>query len=396
MFADQKITPLHLTIPTYHRDNIMDLSFSPNGRKLLSCGADGHIFEYSSETDGAIVGHQAVDGALIKAVYHPTDGNLYATASSNGQALLWDSRVGSGGPMDGVVSRLWEGETVNSVAFNPANGNELLVAAKCNLGLQDVRFIELRTGEMGFNFNTVLTRLSLKALPASSTKVRNYSPTATTYIPLTLNTASFSESGEKILCLADSFYPVVYHRREQEPQFVLFDAGYKDTVSVKSGTFAGPHEEFVACGGNNASVFLWELQQPGNNHLKSLPDIALPPVSRHFQGYSFDPEAPLVVVDGARERIWNGGISFVNSVIAHPSLPMLCSAGADETIKMHSPFALSHHGSLFNDEDRYIYYYNGNDGSFNTELRRDEMRVSLVLFDYLNTTDILATSVENG
>jgi WD40 repeat protein len=110
----------------------VDLSFSPDGKRLVTAGADGVGRIWSVDTgrpEHVLAGHT---DRLTSAEFSP-DGKLVVTASADKDAIVWDAETGK------LRKRLrGHGAIVSDAAFS-SDGRWIVTAGPGRAGLWDVR-----------------------------------------------------------------------------------------------------------------------------------------------------------------------------------------------------------------------------------------------------------------
>ncbi len=105
-----------------HTDDIMNITYSPDGKTIASCSSDGSIVLWDSQT-GRQVGKTILSDNIISLAFSP-DGRILASGSwGSNQVVLWDVQTGQpiGEPLGG------HGAKVTHVQFSP-NGRYLVSA----------------------------------------------------------------------------------------------------------------------------------------------------------------------------------------------------------------------------------------------------------------------------
>jgi WD40 repeat protein len=118
---------------------VVDLSFSPEGKRLVTANADGTASIWNVSTGRrelpSLKGHEA---ALTSAAFSP-DGSLVVTASADHDAMVWNARTG-----DQKYLLSIHGAIVSDAEFSP-DGRWIVTAGPGLAGLWEVRTGRLLT-----------------------------------------------------------------------------------------------------------------------------------------------------------------------------------------------------------------------------------------------------------
>jgi WD40 repeat protein len=122
-----------------HTDTVTDISFSPDGKYLLSGSRDGTAILWDVET-GSIIYILTGHNHVVNSVAFSPDGKKFATGSSDQTVKIWDITTGNeiySFKLEGIVYR---------VVFSP-DGQNLLASNNMNVSL-----LNLSTGTEILNF----------------------------------------------------------------------------------------------------------------------------------------------------------------------------------------------------------------------------------------------------
>lgn len=93
--CDQSDFPLHSYVElTKHTGEVWQVSFSNDGKRLVSCGEDGTAVIYSTDTFEALQNLADHEKGITAAVWSPDD-SLMVTCAQDRRARLWDTEVSS-------------------------------------------------------------------------------------------------------------------------------------------------------------------------------------------------------------------------------------------------------------------------------------------------------------
>ncbi len=111
-----------------HRSGVQSVTFSPDGRSVLTTGRDGKVFVSKSEggfLQAAMLGQRA---SVPNASFSP-DGRRVITAGDDGSARIWDADLDASGPGPPATARNLgsHGLAVTAVRYSP-NGKLVLSA----------------------------------------------------------------------------------------------------------------------------------------------------------------------------------------------------------------------------------------------------------------------------
>jgi len=96
-------------------------TITPDGKKVLAGGDEGHLWQWDYET-GESDGHKSAHFATIVRLSFSPNGQLFLTGSLDGYAKMWDYKTGK------VLQTLHHGDGVITAVFSP-DGKTVLTAS---------------------------------------------------------------------------------------------------------------------------------------------------------------------------------------------------------------------------------------------------------------------------
>jgi len=288
-----------LAIIGFHRSGLESVTFSPDGRSVVTTGRDGDV--YIARSDGgfkqaALLGHTApVHGASFT-----PNGEALVTAGKDGVGRVWDARVDASGPMPpGTPTEIANhGLAVNTVAFSP-DGKAVLSAGADG------------TARLRFAGGRVLTMTQGGAILA----------------------ASFGKDGRFVITGGADGRAIVWRTANAAPA-----AKFGHGASVNDARLS-PRGQIAATAGQDGTAKLWNVRTGGLLH--SLEHDG--PVNR----VCFSPDGALVVTagadrtaaiwrveDGKRLRTLAGHTGNVLAAVFSPGGKRVATASADGTARI--------------------------------------------------------------
>lgn len=111
------------------------VSFSPDGERLASAGADGAVRIWNSRTGDVVQSFAAHSESVVSVIFHP-DGRHLASAGTDRQAKVWDLANGSqvfAAPCDAIRKF----GSAHSIAFRPPDRRQLATGSEGTVRVWD-------------------------------------------------------------------------------------------------------------------------------------------------------------------------------------------------------------------------------------------------------------------
>ncbi|KAM3568696.1 hypothetical protein VYU27_009186 [Nannochloropsis oceanica] len=248
-----------VSLDTQHEDMVHDAQLDYYGKKLATCSSDRtiKIFEVNNDHTSSSPPYtiqQHVGPVWEIAWAHPRWGSLLASASYDGMVLIHRENKDKGTWDTGIVHQGVENQSVNSIAFGPAEDGLLLACASSDGFLylyhhtDDSRWeelVRLRTSTLGTN------SVSWANTPQGEGEERVWR----------LATGS-CDNEVRVWTGGPS------KRTEAEWVCDILQDGHKDWVrDVAWAPPTGLTALMLASAGEDGKVFIW-TQAPGSNHWK--------------------------------------------------------------------------------------------------------------------------------
>ncbi|KAI8926337.1 WD40-repeat-containing domain protein [Entophlyctis helioformis] len=345
-----------LMIHTGHVSNIFCIQFDSSGHYLYSSGNDGFLLKFDIESTAAAAASQqgytastlvaAHEAACLRFSIDPANDDLVLTAGQDGCIRLWDLRVSS---------RDWQGEirfrghAQNYVEHNPA-----------------VPHLFLATNDRG-GIHLYDTRMSFGvASPSSDHGTSSREPALIKYTttrcradcisrPSDISSAVWNQDGTAFCASIQRWYPTLYAAMNPDPICVFkTDAAvgqqYKSLATVKTGCFTQDEtmgHEYVVAGSDDFCAYGWavppvdEMLDAQSARISSTLSTASAETngSRDIMFYNKGTRISTHVVQAASFALC-GHRSIVNSVAAHPTLPLIATSGVEKCFRLFAPFPL--------------------------------------------------------
>ncbi|XP_062502276.1 DDB1- and CUL4-associated factor 5-like isoform X2 [Corticium candelabrum] len=273
-----------IALKTEHASNIFSTLFDNSNEHVYSAGNDEVVLRHNLERLVAIdifPHRQPVYGVSVD----PDHDGIFLSAGDDGRVLLWDTRM----PESPCTCVARYTRPFHAAVFHPIEPRFVATAnAGEGVGLWDIRQPQ-----------KCLTMYGGYLCKQKAMSV------------------AFDRSGQHILALRRRLPAVLFNIRQALPVCQFTHDGYMNSCTMKSASFCGDNDEYVASGSDDFNVYVWKI-----------PDAVYhDPLPGNWVG-----EADCVLV---------GHRSIVNQVRFNSHSMYLLSSGVEKVIKLWSPFAIS-------------------------------------------------------
>ncbi|XP_052105470.1 DDB1- and CUL4-associated factor 5-like [Mytilus californianus] len=261
-----------------HNSNIFCIAFDRDNKKIFSGGNDEQVLVHDIES-GATLEVFMHDDAIYGLTSDPNNVNVFASACDDGRILVFDIREPASTDPFCLANYT---SSMHAVAYNPVEPRLLATAnAREGIGLWDIR-----------KPKSCLLRYGSGLVQQSCMSV------------------CVSKMGDRLLALRRRLPPVLYDIKSPFPLCEFDHAGYYNSCTMKSCSFAGDRDQYVLSGSDDCNLYMWKIPD----------DLS----KRQFVN-----DAHMVL---------HGHRSIVNQVRFNAANHLILSSGVEKSIKVWSPF----------------------------------------------------------
>lgn len=151
----------------------------------------------------------------------------------------------------------------------------------------------------------------------------------------------------------------------------------------------GMNGNYVLSGSDNELIYVWKLSKRIEYYkqTRNLISISQQEFVDRFHGIRFEGDVPFEINSQPIHKI-SGPRSNVNSVIAHPKLPLIASAGVEKVIRLHSSYPIENCNLKANVIKRRHSVGTRIMLPFDDDETEEEDPRTLAMFDVLNAQEI--------
>ncbi|KAF5340637.1 hypothetical protein D9611_007483 [Ephemerocybe angulata] len=332
--------------------NIFTLAFSANNRYLYAGGVCERVYRYDTSNLASATVSKSPEAIYVDSMdsireisCHPSNENLCIVGSEDGTVRRYDARVSStsGAPLEGILQLQSE---ITGVEYHPRMEHLFVTSDnRGNVCLRDERMafgsLPERSDGGVMRFNTKLSKRSAKHIVRPE-----------------VSSLSFDREGERLALTLLHYLPTIYTISDPNPIATcsgecLPDGSkvsegqrtYVNSCTMKHGHFGGPgldSDAFYGAGSDDFRGYLWRIP-PTSQLLEQRVEVS--PVDwwsekeqigvAFTEGYS-NPKYVPKELSTPFSRL-GGHRSIVNTVIFHPQLLHVVTAGIEKDIILHSP-----------------------------------------------------------
>ncbi|EGG01380.1 uncharacterized protein MELLADRAFT_92101 [Melampsora larici-populina 98AG31] len=269
-----------------------------------------------------------IQASCRRVTCHPEEPDRFLSASEDGTVIEYDLRLKTFSQASVLLQNQLE---YSDVLWNPISSH--LFAASTNYGLKlyDRRMLgpdptkNISASILTYSTNLIMPKPKLKISQPE------------------ISSISFDESGQLLSLIISKWYPTLYSLNDPHPITVLKSSNYKDSCTIKHGSFSTSNHSkdlHFTIGSDDFKIYDWKLPSIGelkeerklmksySDWSNEFPDEAI--------GYGKGPVTIPKVIEEP-EFILSGHQSIPNTIKFHSSLPFLLSSGIESLIKVHTP-----------------------------------------------------------
>jgi WD repeat-containing protein 22 len=300
-----------------HLSNIFSIEFDSQQKNLYSAGNDGFLIKYDIEHTTAsqdmILAHE--DSCLQLSI-SPISDNVILTAGQDWCIKLWDMRSRR------QQNQLEEfGKRQNFVQFNPSFPNLFVTTDdRGGIYLHDIRSCFGRDHQDNHHLVKYTTKMA-KGKYVSR--------------PFDVTSAVWSSDGMYLGANIQRYNPLIYYYNEPDPLCVLKQDNYSSLATIKTGTFCDTIGQLAFFGGSdNGFAHGWKI--PSKEEMTSTQKHTMEiPLDDEILFQNQDHNVKPMEIANSNFSLGKSN-SIINTVIAHPTLPYIITAGVEKTISIHS------------------------------------------------------------
>lgn len=261
-----------------HNSNIFCLTFDHDNNKIFSGGNDEQVIVHDIQS-GATLDVFKHEDAVYGLTSDPNNVNVFASACDDGRILVFDIREP---PSTDPFCLANYTSSMHAVAYNHVEPRLLATAnAREGIGLWDIR-----------KPRSCLLRYGSGLVQQSCMSV------------------CINKMGNRLLALRRRLPAVLYDIKNTSPLCEFDHAGYYNSCTMKSCSFAGDRDQYVLSGSDDFNLYMWKIPE----------DLS----QRKFVN-----DAHMVL---------HGHRSIVNQVRFNAANHLIISSGVEKSIKVWSPF----------------------------------------------------------
>lgn len=326
--------------------NVFSLDFTVDGKRLLATGLDSYIYIYDLEHPSLSSNlqkskHQAYQknsdeplqvialhsSSCRRVTCHPEQPEGFLSASEDGTVIEYDLRLRTSSQGSVLLQNRVE---YSDVLWNPISSHLFATSTSHQLKLYDRRMLgsdptkNLSASILTYSTNLIMPKPRLKISKPE------------------ISSISFDESGQLLSIIMSRWYPTLYSLNDPHPIAVLKSPNYKDSCTIKHGSFSTSNHSrnlHFATGSDDFNGYDWKLPSIGElkeerNLMKGFSDGSTD-FPEETIGYGKDP-VTIPKILGEPEFILSGHKSIPNTIKFHPSLPFIVTSGIESSIKVHT------------------------------------------------------------